>query len=149
MSEPWKAYLPPEPEPEPETLHPQALALWFARSEDLSVITALRDSFQREFVGVVPVPKNLIWMCAGPVGETRACLGFAPAGEHRIIITDLYDDGTRVGKRGLLALFHDVLASGVLPYVVVPLDKPELVRALVKRGMRISGVSLEVNHVTG
>lgn len=148
MSEPWKAYLPPEPEPEPqpEPTPDPGMTVWFARPEDMPVVEGLRASFERDFVGVVPVPSNLIWMCAGPGGEPHACLGFAPAGVHRIIITDLYDDGTRTGKRSLLALFQDVLASGVSPYVVVPLDKPALVRALVKRGMKVSGVSLELDH---
>ena len=145
MEAPWKAYLPAE-EPPPPPVDPKAIRIWFANEEELESVLALRETFARPFVGTIPVPPNVTWLCAGPAGTMHACCGFAPAGPDKIVVTDLYDDGTRVGKRSVLALIYEVLGSGVFPFVVVPLDKPALVKALVKRGMIVSGVSLELDQ---
>ena len=145
MSAPWTAYLPKE-EPPPPPPDPKAIVVWFADAADVEACLALRATFVRPFVGSAPPPSNVTWLCAGPVGAMRACCAFAPAGEGRIIVTDLYDDGTWVGKRGVLALIYEVLNSGILPFVVVPLDRPGLIKALEKRGMTVSGVSLELDR---
>ena len=146
MSAPWEAYL-PKPEPEPPPPDPKHIEVWLARPEELAGVLEMRTRFERPYTGGhVPVPPNVGWLCAGPLGQMRACLGFAPAGPGKIIITDLYDDDTWVGKRSLLALFADIRASGTLPFVVVPLDKPALIKALVKRGMKATGVSLELDN---
>lgn len=120
-----------------------------ARPDDMPAIIAMRDRQAREFVGNVTVPVNVQWIVAEVNGIVRACEGFAVAtaeGHARTIIaTDLYDDGTREGKRALVALLDDArqaILNGVRIYAIVPLDRPQLVRHLERRGMPVNGYCL-------
>lgn len=125
------------------------LAIRMAVRQDMPEILALRDRQARAFVGRVNIPTNVQWIVA--VDEhVRACAGFALATaeghERKIIATDIYDDGTRTGKRALSMLLDDArqaIANGVKIFAIVPLDRPQLARHLERRGLHVSGFCLE------
>jgi hypothetical protein len=111
-------------------------------------IRQLRDRHARAFVGPVAWPVNVTWFVVEWEGTIRACGAFAVVtnGERAIIATDVYDDGTRAGKRALSLLLDDAghaKRDGVKIYAIVPLDRPQLVRHLERRGMTITGYSME------
>lgn len=114
---------------------------------EMDAIFELRTSYERESIGrAMDVPLPPAWLVGDVGGTMRACLGFAMSDEHTMIATDLYDDGTRVGKRALSALLDDAFAArahGVRIFVWVPLDRPRLAGHLQRRGMRVTGYSME------
>lgn len=113
------------------------------RDEELQCL-ALRGKYEREFVGRVEIPMNVVWLAAFAGGQIVACAGFAVVpNERKIIVTDLYHDDTRAGLRGLGAVIADVLRSDMRIYATIPLDKPALVKALERRGLRVSGTCME------
>lgn len=118
-----------------------------ATFDDMQAITAMRKMQERDAVGcAVDVPVPPTWMVADCEGTVRACLGFAISDERTMIATDIYDDGTRQGKRALSALLDDAFAArahGVRIFVWVPLDRPRLANHLERRGMRVTGYSME------
>lgn len=122
-------------------------AIRMAQADDMPAIMELRARHEREFVGHVDVPVNVQWLVVERAG-IRACGAFCVADpiKRTIIVTDVYDDGTRTGKRALSMLLDDAgqaRANGVKLYIVVPLDRPQLVRHLERRGMRVTGYSME------
>lgn len=111
---------------------------------ELEQCFALRRQYERDFVGRVDVPVNVLWLVATVHHVVVACAGVAVVpGERKVIVTDLYHNGTRAGLRGMGALIHDVLASDMRIYATIPLDRPTLVRALERRGLRVTGYSME------
>lgn len=103
---------------------------------DLEAVFKLRKLHDRPFVGpITDIPVNLSWWVAVDGERVVACMGFALAPGRRMIISDLYDDGTRPGKRGLGALIQEGLHAGVKLYMNVPFDRPDLRKALERRGI--------------
>lgn len=115
-----------------------ALNRWDVRRatpEDMSAVLALRERYEREYVGVIEVPVNVAWFIVTKDDNVVACMGLSYAGERRLIVTDLYDDGTYAGKRGLALLIRDGLAAHATIYFSVPFDRPDLRDALERRGI--------------
>lgn len=115
-----------------------ALDCWEIRRatpDDMPSILALRERYAREFVGVIEVPVNVAWFVARKDGRVVACTAVSYAGERRLIVTDLYHDGTFTGKRGLARLLRDGLAAHAILYFSVPFDRPDLRDALERRGI--------------
>jgi len=120
-----------------------------ATDNDGPAIQVMRSRQERAFVGRVDVPVNVEWLVVEVDGIVRACAGFCIAtatGHNRTVIaTDIYDDGTRAGKRALSVLLDDArqaIEHGVRIYAIVPLDRPQLVRHLERRGMSLNGYCL-------
>lgn len=102
---------------------------------------------ERAEIGHVPRLPNLLWLVAEENGVITAAGGgmLAPndSGGVTAIITDLLDDGTIAGKRGLLYLIEDAMAaSKVELYVTIPKDRKGLVDALCARGLELDGYQL-------
>jgi len=115
----------------------ESMQLREATVGDTAAIYALRMLHDRPFVGGVAhdVGLCLTWWVAVERGNVVACMGFALAPGRRMIISDLYDDGTPAGKRGLSALIREMTSSNVKMYFNVPFDRPDLKRALERRGI--------------
>jgi|SRR5580704_348354 hypothetical protein len=129
------------------TLSPPRIEVREAVLSDGPTIMRLRGLHEREFVGKVDVPVNVVWFVAECMGEVCACAGVcmstADGHERTAIVTDFYDDGTRQGKRALLGLLDDALSSNCRIYAIIPTDRPGLARALERRGLRVSGIQME------
>jgi hypothetical protein len=114
-----------------------------ATPNDMHVVLRMRQAAVREFVGVVAIPIGLTWFVAVRDETIVACLATGIAPGRALLITDLYDDGTRDGKRGLVCLFADLARSRAKIYANVPLDRPGLRAALERRGAKVKGWALE------
>ena len=119
----------------------------WATEDDLPRIRALRALQERANEPPVPMLANLLWLVAEEDSGIHACGGGVLAandqGGATAIITDLLDDGTLAGKRGLLALLDDAMtARNVDLYVTIPKDREELVKALCDRGLELDGFQL-------
>jgi hypothetical protein len=120
--------------------------LRLAELHEMKAIMDMRAAHEREFVGRVEVPVNVQWLVAERMGVVHACGGFCVTEGRTVIVTDVYDDGTREGKRALSALLDDAGQArmhGCRIYAIVPCDRPALVRHLERRGMRVTGFSME------
>lgn len=108
---------------------------------DIEAINRLRERQDREFIGEVPLIAGLTFFVAEVDGEVVACSGGSyvpdpPGEQRRAIVTDFYDDGTKNGKRGLLALLDDAMRARVKLYIQLPFDRPELHDFLERKGVR-------------
>jgi len=104
--------------------------------DDLPAVYHLRKLHDRPYVGMThDVPLNLVWWVASQDDRVVACMGFALAPNRRMIISDLYDNGTPAGKRGLSALIAEGCSAHAKLYFYVPFDRPDLKRALERRGI--------------
>lgn len=111
---------------------------------ELQQCLVLRNSYDNAFGPRPDVPVSVIWWVAIIGTRVVACAGFCPVpGERKIIATDLYHDRTRDGLRGLSALMRDFFDSDLHVCANIPLDNPALARALVSRGLRLTGYSVE------
>lgn len=120
-----------------------------AIAADMPRILELRRMQERPSVGQVPIPTA--WLVYEEDGEIHACGGgeFAITEDGRTaIVTDLLDDGTMAGKRGLVALVDDVMQADMDVYIIVPKDRPGLLRALEKRGLELDGFQLRKRRQT-
>lgn len=108
-----------------------------ATGDDWPDILRLRSLQDRDFTGGVPVVRGIEFFVAEVDGVIVACSGGSLVPETRsAIVTDFYDDGTKDGKRGLLALLADAMRSHVKLYVTLPMDRPELKDFLARKGVR-------------
>jgi hypothetical protein len=114
-----------------------------AGADDLPQVLALRQAHERDFVGAVAVPPGITWFVAREGERVVACVALGAGPQRRVIVTDCYDDGSRTGKRGLVALFDALARARAKLLIVVPLDRPGLVRAAVRRGATITAWSME------
>lgn len=114
--------------------------------DDYEAIMALRDRQMREEIGHVPLIPATVWMVATEGGVIHAAgggvLSSAPGYPNTAIVTDLLDDGTRAGKRCLLALIEDAISSPLELYVTIPKDREGLRAALEARGMELDGFQM-------
>lgn len=106
-----------------------------ATLHDVVAIREMRRSYEREFVGTVDVPLGVTWFVAACGDRIVACLGTGIATQRRLIVTDLYAERSYAGKRGLVLLFDEMRRARAKIYVQVPFDRPELKRALERRGI--------------
>jgi hypothetical protein len=129
------------------TLSPPRIEVREAVLSDGPAIMRLRGLHEREFVGKVDVPVNVVWFVAECMGEVCACAGVcmstADGHERTAIITDLYDDGTKAGKRGLISMVDDGISSNCSLYVILPLDRLRVLKLLTDRGLAVTGWQLE------
>lgn len=101
---------------------------------DWRAVQEMRSENERDFVGTIPLPVNATWFVAARDDRVIACAGVVIVGEGQVMITDLYDDGTYGGRRGLCMLLRDALHSRVKLFVSVPFDRPDLRAALERKG---------------
>lgn len=120
-----------------------ALEVREAEGLDMNAVLELRATAKRPFVGDVPVPPGLTWWVAARGERVVACVGLGMMPGRVVLFTDLYDDGTLTGKRGIVMLLHELSIARVKIYGSVPLDRPGLRKALEKRGGRLAGWSME------
>jgi hypothetical protein len=119
-------------------MHALLMPVWDIRRatpEDMPAVMAMRERNERAYVGAVEVPVNVAWLVVTKYDRVVACAGVSYAGERRLIVTDLYHDGTYTGKRGLAKLLRDGLAARANIFVSVPFDRPDLRDALERRGI--------------
>lgn len=105
-----------------------------ATLHDTAAIRTMRARNEREFIGYVEQPVNVTWFVA-VTDHPVACAAVNIGPNRKVIITDLHDDGSYAGRRGLLALLRDALESRAKLFVSVPFDRPELRRVLERRGI--------------
>lgn len=105
-----------------------------ATVQDVPAIREMRARNEREFIGYVEQPVNVTWFVA-VTDHPVACAAVNIGPERKVIITDLHDDGSYAGRRGLASLLNDALESRAKLFVSVPFDRPELRRVLERRGI--------------
>ena len=115
----------------------QAITVRKATPDDDVDIARLRYMQERDFTGDVPVVRGIEFFVAETGGRVVAVSGGSYVPKTRsAIVTDFYDDGTKDGKRGLVALLDDAMRSHVKLYIQVPFDRPELRDWLERKGVR-------------
>lgn len=110
-------------------------------------ILELRAMQDRDFIGPVELGLNLLWLVAEEDGVITAaaagCFTGANGKAENAIVSEFYDDGSLAGKRGLLAILDDAARANVNVYAIIPKDREGLVKALARRGFRITGTQME------
>lgn len=113
---------------------------------DVSRIAEMRALQDRPVGGVPmqPMLPALTWLIAECDGKVVAAAGgnFAFTQDRTAIVTDFYDDGTLIGKRGLVEILADAEKADVTLYAIIPSDRPELCKHLARRGFTVTGLEM-------
>jgi hypothetical protein len=104
-----------------------------ATLHDVAAIRAMRARNERPFIGYVEIPANVTWFVACN-SHPVACAAVNIGPDRKVVITDLHDDGSFAGRRGLVALLGDAFGAHATLFVSVPFDRPELRTVLERRG---------------
>ena len=123
-----------------------------ATTEEWPIIQRLREDGTRgRSVENVKLPFNVTWWVADRGTGIHACVGLVTCNygdyvdDFDILITDIYDDGTREGKLALAALLRQALNLPQQITTIVPLDRTELLDHLVSGlygGFQVTGTEL-------